>query len=58
MVGNEPEGAVKYRGEVMLLYPADVGKAFVAYFRATGDRRFLDAAPLSACATSARRSKA
>ena len=44
MVGNEPEGAVKYRGEVMLLYPADVGAAFVAYFRATGDRRFLDAA--------------
>ena len=44
MVGNEPEGAVKYRGEVMLLYPADVGSAFVAYFKATGDRRFLDAA--------------
>ena len=44
MVGNEPEGAVKYRGEVMLLYPADVGAAFIAYFNATGDRRFLDAA--------------
>ncbi|MBP5544844.1 MAG: hypothetical protein ILM98_12265 [Kiritimatiellae bacterium] len=44
MVGNEPEGAVKYRGEVMLLYPADVGAAFVAYFNATGDRRFLNAA--------------
>ena len=44
MVGNEPAGAVKYRGEVMLLYPADVGTAFVAYFNAMGDRRFLDAA--------------
>ena len=44
MVGNEPEGAVKYRGEVMLLYPADVGTAFVAYYRETHDRRFLDAA--------------
>ena len=44
MVGNEPVGAAKYRGEVMLLYPADVGAAFVAYFNATGDRRFLDAA--------------
>ena len=44
MIGNEPEGAVKYRGEVMLLYPADVGTAFVAFFRETGDRRFLDAA--------------
>ena len=44
MVGNEPKGAVLYRGEVMLLYPADVGTAFLAYFNATGDRRFLDAA--------------
>ena len=44
MVGNEPEGAVKYRGEVMLLYPADVGTAFVAYYRETHDRRFLEAA--------------
>ncbi|MBO7686733.1 MAG: hypothetical protein J6V72_10125, partial [Kiritimatiellae bacterium] len=44
MVGNEPEGAVKYRGEVMLLYPADVGAAFVVYYRETHDRRFLDAA--------------
>ena len=44
MVGNEPAGAVKYRGEVMLLYPADVGTAFVAYFNVMGDRRFLDAA--------------
>ena len=44
MVGNEPEGAVKYRGEVMLLYPADAGSAFVAYYRATKDARFLDAA--------------
>ena len=44
MVGNDPEGAVKYRGEVMLLYPADVGTAFVEYYRETKDRRFLDAA--------------
>ena len=44
MVGNEPVGAVKYRGEVMLLYPADVGSAFVAYFNVADDRRFLDAA--------------
>lgn len=44
MVGNEPEGAVKYRGEVMLLYPADVGLAFVAYYKDTKDKRFLDAA--------------
>lgn len=44
MVGNEPEAAVKYRGEVMLLYPADVGSAFVGYYVATGDERFLDAA--------------
>ena len=44
MVGNEPEGAVKYRGEVMLVYPAEVGAAFVAWFRETGDRRFIDAA--------------
>ena len=44
MVGNEPEGAVKYRREVMLLYPADVGAAFVRYGRVTGDGRFLAAA--------------
>ena len=44
MVGNEPVGAVKFRGEEMLIYPADVGAAFIAYFNATGDRRFLDAA--------------
>ena len=44
MVGSEPEGAVKYRGEVMLVYPADVGKAFVAYYGETGDSRFLAAA--------------
>lgn len=44
MVGNEPEGAVKYRGEVMLLYPATVGSAFVDYWRETGDARFRDAA--------------
>jgi len=44
MVGNEPEGAVKYRGEVMLVYPADVGQAFLGYYGATGDKRFLTAA--------------
>ena len=44
MVGNEPESAVRYRGQVMLLYPADVGAAFVAYFNATNDSRFLNAA--------------
>jgi len=44
MVGNEPEGAVKYRGEVMLLYPADVASAFVTYYKASGDTRFLEAA--------------
>jgi len=44
MIGNEPEGAVKYRGEVMLVYPADVGRAFLAYYGVTGDARFLAAA--------------
>lgn len=44
MVGNEPAGAVKYRKEVMLVYPADVGLAFAEYSKATGERRFLDAA--------------
>lgn len=44
MVGNEPEGAIKYRGEVMLVYPADVGKAFLSYYKATGDERFFKAA--------------
>ena len=44
MVGNEPEGAVKYRGEVMLLYPSDVGTAFVAYYEIAKDVRFLSAA--------------
>ena len=44
MIGNEPEGAVKYRGEVMLLYPADVGKSFIDYHVETGDGRFLAAA--------------
>ncbi|MCQ2143675.1 MAG: hypothetical protein MJY56_06375 [Bacteroidales bacterium] len=44
MIGNEPEAAVKYRGEVMLLYPANVGIAFAEYYKATGDGRFLDAA--------------
>ena len=44
MVGNEPEGAVKYRGEVMLVYPALVGIAFVDYWCATKDERFLASA--------------
>jgi len=44
MIGNEPEAAVKYRGEVMLLYPANVGIAFAHYFDKTGDLRFLEAA--------------
>ena len=44
MIGNEPAGAVRYRGEVMLLYPAEVGIAFVDYAVATKDKRFLDAA--------------
>ena len=41
MVGNEPEGAFKYRGEVMLLYPASAGIAFVDYWGETKDGRFL-----------------
>ncbi len=44
MVGNDPVGAAKYRGQVMSLYPADVGTQFVALYRATGERKFLDAA--------------
>jgi len=44
MVGNDPEGADKYRGEVMLVYPSSVGLAFIAYYKATGDARFLKAA--------------
>jgi len=44
MLGNEPEAAVKLRPEVMLLYPASVGSAFVAYYQQTGDERFLNAA--------------
>lgn len=44
MIGNEPEGAVKYRGEVMLVYPSDVGTAFAAYFEETKDDRFRTAA--------------
>ena len=44
MIGNEPEGAVKYRGEVMLIYPAEVGIAFVDYYDETKDARFLAAA--------------
>lgn len=44
MVGNEPISVPKYRGQVMLLYPADAGIALVRYSLATGDRRFLDAA--------------
>ena len=44
MVGNDPEGAAKYRGQVMTLYPADVGVQFVALWKATGDKRYLEAA--------------
>lgn len=44
MIGNEPEGAVKYRREVMTVYPATAGDAFLAYYKATDDKRFLDAA--------------
>ena len=43
-VGNEPAAAAKYRGEVMLVYPADVGIAFVDYWGETKDGRFLAAA--------------
>ena len=44
MVGNDPEGAAKYRGQVMTLYPASAGIAFVRLAAATGERKFLDAA--------------
>ena len=44
MVGNDPEGAAKYRGQVMTLYPADVGTQFIALSKATGDRKYLEAA--------------
>ena len=44
MVGSEPEGAAKYRGEVMLIYPANAGLAFLDYWRETKDGRFLRAA--------------
>lgn len=44
MVGNDPEGAAKYRGQVMTLYPADVGTAFVRLSEATGDAKYLSAA--------------
>ena len=44
MVGSEPEGAVRYRGEVMLIYPANAGLAFLDYWRETRDGRFLQAA--------------
>ena len=44
MVGNEPAGAVRYRGEVMLVYPAEVGIAFAQLARETGERRWLDLA--------------
>ena len=44
MVGNDPEGAAKYRGQVMTLYPADVGVQFVALAKATGEKKYLDAA--------------
>ena len=44
MVGNDPEGAAKYRGQVMSLYPASVGIAFIALSAATGDGKYLEAA--------------
>ena len=44
MLGNEPIGAPRYRGEEMLIYPADVGTAFLAYYAETKDARFLEAA--------------
>lgn len=44
MVGNDPEGAAKYRGQVMTLYPADVGVQFIALSKATDDKKYLDAA--------------
>ena len=44
MVGNDPEGAAKYRGQVMTLYPADVGVQFVALAQATGEKKYLEAA--------------
>lgn len=44
MIGNEPEGAVKYRGQVMLIYPASVGSAFVAMYGATREGKYLAAA--------------
>ena len=44
MYGNEPQGAVKYRDEVMLVYPAQVGLAFLRYYGVTKEARFLAAA--------------
>ena len=46
MVGNEPAAAVRYRKEVMLVYPAMVGTAFLHYRRAIGDggQKYLEAA--------------
>ena len=44
MRGNEPIGAVQYRGEVMLLYPAQVANAFLAFAKETGDKIYLEAA--------------
>ena len=44
MVGNDPEGAAKYRGQVMTLYPADVGVQLVALAKATGQKKYFEAA--------------
>ena len=44
MVGNDPEGAAKYRGQVMTLYPADVGVQFIALAKVTGQKKYLEAA--------------
>ena len=41
MYGNEPQGAVMYRDEVMLVYPAQAGLAFISYGAAAKDGRFL-----------------
>ena len=44
MVGNDPEGAAKYRGQVMTVYPANVGVQLVALAKATGQKNYLEAA--------------
>ena len=41
---NSPAAAKSYLGQNMLVYPAEVGRAFTALAGATGDDRYLDAA--------------